>query len=95
LKNTIFELGALKIPMLLVPLSKKSSRGDQIENAKYFNRLGIAEVVEEENLESLEFVLEKMLSNLKPYKLSLAKSSFSNGTDSLLKVIFNATKSHA
>lgn len=48
--NVIFELLALKKPMLLIPLSKKASRGDQILNAQSFQKKGYAKVLEEENL---------------------------------------------
>ncbi len=48
--NFIFEFLSLKKPMILIPLSKKSSRGDQIENAKAFQKQGFAEVILEENL---------------------------------------------
>ena len=34
--NTIFELALAQKPMLLVPLPKGASRGDQVDNAKYF-----------------------------------------------------------
>jgi UDP-N-acetylglucosamine--N-acetylmuramyl-(pentapeptide) pyrophosphoryl-undecaprenol N-acetylglucosamine transferase len=47
--GVINELLALSLPMLLVPLSKKSSRGDQIENARLFERQGYAQVLEEKN----------------------------------------------
>ena len=36
--NAIFELLAMQIPMLLIPLSLGASRGDQIENAKNFQK---------------------------------------------------------
>ena len=36
--NFIFEFLSLKKPMILIPLSKKSSRGDQIENARVFRK---------------------------------------------------------
>ena len=48
--NFIFEFLALKKPLILIPLSKKSSRGDQIDNARFFERQGYAEVVLEEDL---------------------------------------------
>ncbi|MDS9471227.1 undecaprenyldiphospho-muramoylpentapeptide beta-N-acetylglucosaminyltransferase [Sporosarcina pasteurii] len=48
--NAIFELLALEKPMLLVPLSAAKSRGDQILNAKYFKSLGLAYVLEEEEI---------------------------------------------
>ena len=85
--NTIFELATLKIPMLLVPLSKKSSRGDQIENARYFKLLGIAEVIEEENLKNLQSVLEKTLTSLPRIKTALEKQNLSNGLPLLLDEI--------
>ncbi len=39
--NVIFELLALKKPTLLIPLSKKISRGDQILNANSFEKEGL------------------------------------------------------
>lgn len=46
--NIIFELLALKKPSLLIPLSKKASRGDQILNARSFEKKGYAIVLTEE-----------------------------------------------
>ncbi|MCR8643756.1 undecaprenyldiphospho-muramoylpentapeptide beta-N-acetylglucosaminyltransferase [Paenibacillus sp. N1-5-1-14] len=48
--NSIFEFCALHKPMLLIPLSAKQSRGDQILNARSFHKAGYCEVIEEENL---------------------------------------------
>ncbi len=48
--NSIFEFLALNKPMLLIPLSKNASRGDQIVNAQSFKKQGYARVLEEENL---------------------------------------------
>jgi UDP-N-acetylglucosamine--N-acetylmuramyl-(pentapeptide) pyrophosphoryl-undecaprenol N-acetylglucosamine transferase len=48
--NFIFEFLSLRKPMILIPLSKKSSRGDQIDNAQVFARQGFAEVILEEDL---------------------------------------------
>ncbi|WP_409251045.1 undecaprenyldiphospho-muramoylpentapeptide beta-N-acetylglucosaminyltransferase [Bacillus sp. SCS-153A] len=48
--NSIFEFLALKIPMLLIPLSREASRGDQIINADSFVKQGIALKLEEEEL---------------------------------------------
>lgn len=48
--NSIFELLSLRIPMLLIPLSRQASRGDQILNAQSFQKAGYAEVLEEETL---------------------------------------------
>ena len=48
--NAIFELLALRIPMLLIPLSAAQSRGDQLLNAAYFKSIGTARVLKEEEL---------------------------------------------
>lgn len=48
--NAIYEFLALRIPMLLIPLSLSASRGDQIVNANSFQKSGYAHVLEEENL---------------------------------------------
>ncbi|GEN30753.1 UDP-N-acetylglucosamine--N-acetylmuramyl-(pentapeptide) pyrophosphoryl-undecaprenol N-acetylglucosamine transferase [Cerasibacillus quisquiliarum] len=48
--NAIFEFLALQIPMLLIPLSRQASRGDQIINAASFKKKHFAHVLEEEDL---------------------------------------------
>lgn len=46
--NAICELLALRKPNLLIPLSANASRGDQILNARSFERQGFSMVMEEE-----------------------------------------------
>ena len=46
--NAICELQALKKPNLLIPLSANASRGDQILNARSFEKQGFSRVLEEE-----------------------------------------------
>ena len=48
--NVINEILALNKLNLLIPLSKKASRGDQILNANYFKEKGYSNVLYEENL---------------------------------------------
>jgi UDP-N-acetylglucosamine--N-acetylmuramyl-(pentapeptide) pyrophosphoryl-undecaprenol N-acetylglucosamine transferase len=48
--NAIFEFLAMKIPMLIVPLTKKQSRGDQILNAEDFTKKGYSLTLDEEKL---------------------------------------------
>ncbi|MED3624701.1 undecaprenyldiphospho-muramoylpentapeptide beta-N-acetylglucosaminyltransferase [Neobacillus thermocopriae] len=50
--NAIFEFLALNIPMLIIPLGLKQSRGDQILNARAFEEKGFSLTLEEENLTS-------------------------------------------
>jgi UDP-N-acetylglucosamine--N-acetylmuramyl-(pentapeptide) pyrophosphoryl-undecaprenol N-acetylglucosamine transferase len=59
--NSIFEFLALRKPMLLIPLSRAASRGDQILNARSFKNQGLAEVLEEEELTDDKF-LESVFS---------------------------------
>jgi len=54
--NTLFELLALGKPNLLVPLSRRASRGDQIENAAYAREQGFSRVLEEEALSGAALV---------------------------------------
>ncbi|MGT2887012.1 UDP-N-acetylglucosamine--N-acetylmuramyl-(pentapeptide) pyrophosphoryl-undecaprenol N-acetylglucosamine transferase [Streptococcus didelphis] len=48
--NTLFELLAMQKLHLIVPLGKEASRGDQLENADYFEQHGYARQIAEENL---------------------------------------------
>ncbi|MDR3276897.1 MAG: undecaprenyldiphospho-muramoylpentapeptide beta-N-acetylglucosaminyltransferase [Treponema sp.] len=43
--GTIWECAALGKPMILVPLAGSGTRGDQVENARHFQRAGAAEVL--------------------------------------------------
>ncbi|GKU83068.1 undecaprenyldiphospho-muramoylpentapeptide beta-N-acetylglucosaminyltransferase [Niallia sp. NCCP-28] len=54
--NAIFEFLALKLPMLIIPLSKLQSRGDQILNAKSFTKKGFSLTLEEEEITSQTFL---------------------------------------
>ncbi|MBS4189692.1 undecaprenyldiphospho-muramoylpentapeptide beta-N-acetylglucosaminyltransferase [Bacillus sp. FJAT-49705] len=72
--NAIFEFLALQIPMLIIPLTKKQSRGDQLLNAKSFNGKGYAITLEEENLtghsliQALGFIEQNKLNMIKKMK---------------------------
>ena len=50
--NSISEILALKIPNILIPLSAKASRGDQILNAQSYEKQGFSTVLQEETLTS-------------------------------------------
>ena len=49
--NSLCEILALEKPHVLIPLSAKKSRGDQIQNARYFKEQGISRVIAEEELD--------------------------------------------
>lgn len=51
--NSIFEFLSLRKPMLLIPL-EIGARGDQMQNARYFEKHGWAEVMSERDLDPAE-----------------------------------------
>lgn len=63
--GAIAEFLALKKPMLLIPLSKNASRGDQIENAKRCEQLGVAQVLSQQELNPETFLAatESLIKN--------------------------------
>jgi len=62
--NAISEIVALGIPNILIPLSLKASRGDQILNANSFAKQGFSVVIEEEVLEDEVSVLYTAIQDL-------------------------------
>lgn len=48
--NSLYEILALSKPHVLIPLSLQVSRGDQIQNARYFQQQGVSQIVMEEQL---------------------------------------------
>lgn len=57
--NTIYELIVLHKPNILIPLTKTSSRGDQISNAEYCVRNGFSEMILQEQL-TTDLLLQKI-----------------------------------
>ena len=89
--NFIFEFLSLKKPMILIPLSKNSSRGDQIENANIFKEQGIAEVILEENLtqDTLLNTIHDVFNNRENYKNRMESWNSDCSLDKLFDSIAN------
>ncbi len=84
--NTVFEILALKKPAVLVPLAR-SSRGDQAENAAYFEQRGLVKVLPESELSSRLFeTLTQALSD-PLLAQNLRESTFPNGTENIVRAI--------
>ncbi|MFD3157545.1 undecaprenyldiphospho-muramoylpentapeptide beta-N-acetylglucosaminyltransferase [Haloimpatiens sp. FM7330] len=92
--NVIFELLALKKPNLLIPLSAKASRGDQILNARSFEKRGYSLVLQEDNSNDNEFLkgIEELTKNREKYIKNMNDSDFSNGTEIIVNLIKNISK---
>ena len=84
--NSICEILALNKPNILVPLSAKASRGDQILNASSFESQGYSYVLEEENMTNLNLLtaIDYVVTNKQRY-IDAMKAS--NQMDSVKKVI--------
>lgn len=87
--NTAFELISLGIPTLFVPLSKKASRGDQIENAAYFENKNLACVVKEENLSenNLPILLSELVSRSKRLKANMKNFALKGADERIAEII--------
>lgn len=87
--GAINEFLTLNKPMLLIPLSKACSRGDQIENAKLFCQLGYSLILEEEvySQEKLTQKLEELVKNDKIFKKNMQKSAKNNANEEIIKLI--------
>ena len=87
--GAINEFLALKKPMLLIPLSKECSRGDQIENAKLFSNLGFCEMIEEENFNNNLFLekLNYLIKNDKIFIKNMEKSAYLNACEKIVEII--------
>lgn len=93
--NAIFEFLALRIPMLLIPLPRSASRGDQIVNARSFQKKKYARVIEEEDL--TKELLIKELTSLKEagdeMKETMKEFSSDQSRDRIVKIIKEVEKS--
>ncbi|MBO7528073.1 MAG: undecaprenyldiphospho-muramoylpentapeptide beta-N-acetylglucosaminyltransferase [Clostridia bacterium] len=87
--NSLFELLAIAKPMLIIPLSKAQSRGDQIENAKYFKNKGYAEMMleEEMNTKLLLQNINKVLANRNKYISNMKSAKANNANKNIIDII--------
>ncbi|MUK88798.1 undecaprenyldiphospho-muramoylpentapeptide beta-N-acetylglucosaminyltransferase [Ornithinibacillus sp. L9] len=92
--NAIFEFLALCLPMLLIPLSKEASRGDQIINANSFEEKKYARVLQEEELTKDTLIKElEMLKRQAPVMLDYMKKYQSEKSrDRVIEIIKEYSK---
>lgn len=85
--NAIYEFLTLRIPMLLIPLGLDQSRGDQIDNAKYFESKGYGKMIPEyqltqfkllEQLKQIESHRTDITHQMESYKESYTKEDLFN-----------------
>ncbi len=92
--NAVFELLALNKPAVLVPLTTKSTRGDQLLNAAYFEKKGYARQLNQDTAttETLVAEIDALYRNRAAYIRTMELDTRSDGTDTILALIRNAAK---
>ena len=90
--NAICELLALRKPNLLIPLSAKASRGDQILNARSFERQGFSMVLEEEELTEVSLVsaVHELYDNRGTFIDAMRNSDQQDSIDTIVSLIEEA-----
>ena len=92
--NAICELSALNKPNLLIPLSARASRGDQILNAHSFEHLGYSKVLEEEEItkESLLDAVHDLYENRESYITAMSSSKHKDSIELIVQLFENSVK---
>ena len=93
--NVICELLALKKPNLLIPLSPKASRGDQVLNARSFEAQGYSLVLAEEDMDSVSLTekIYELYKNRNKYVTNMNASSQVDATNKIISLIEENAKS--
>lgn len=87
--NSIYEFLALKKPSLLIPLPLSASRGDQILNARSFQRQGFSKILMQENMTDdtlYESIMDLQL-NRDRYIKAMNESDMDNSIDLIFEQI--------
>lgn len=94
--NAICELLALRKPNLLIPLSANASRGDQILNARSFERQDFSIVLEEEEVtkDSLLEAVNKLYTNRSTYMEAMRNSGQHDSINTIVNLIEESMLKH-
>lgn len=87
--NAICEISSLHKPNLLIPLSAKASRGDQILNARSFERQGYSMVLEEEEItdKTLLNSIKELYANRQSYVDAMENSQHIDSINHIIDLI--------
>ena len=90
--NAIFEILALNLPALLVPLPRASSRGDQILNAEHFKANGWSMVLHQDQMtsDSLLGHINQLYKERRDYRKRMEQSHANEANKRTLRVIYSA-----
>lgn len=92
--NSIYEFLALKKPNILIPLPLSASRGDQILNAKSFEKQGYSKALDQDTLTE-DILLEAILnvySNRERYIQNMSREDHTRGVEKIMEIINNEAR---
>jgi UDP-N-acetylglucosamine--N-acetylmuramyl-(pentapeptide) pyrophosphoryl-undecaprenol N-acetylglucosamine transferase len=87
--NSLYEILALGKPHVLIPLSPRVSRGDQIQNARYFQQMGISIVVNDDllNAETLLNAVNEVVQNEASIEQKIKALGITSSVEKILAII--------
>jgi UDP-N-acetylglucosamine--N-acetylmuramyl-(pentapeptide) pyrophosphoryl-undecaprenol N-acetylglucosamine transferase len=92
--NSLYEILRLKKPHILIPLSKRASRGDQILNARFFESQGLSHVISEEELtgQGLFELIKTVYANKEEDQIKLANFPLPESNQIIYKELVEIAK---
>ena len=87
--NALYELLVLAKPHILIPLPQTQSRGDQIENARYFEQLGASHVLAEVQLtpDTLAQAIQMVQSNKEKFFAAISALNIQPAVPAIIKIL--------
>lgn len=92
--NAIFEILALALPNLLIPLPLEASRGDQILNARYFEKMGFSDVLMQNDItpETLKAHIAALQEHAPAMRNTMKTSTMAGGAKNVAEVVLAAAE---
>ena len=92
--NSLFELLSLKIPCVVIPIPKGISRGDQEQNALYFQKLGLITVLPQSALTgvSINTAVNSVYENRLQIKENFKNSPINDKSSIIASLLFSYLK---
>lgn len=89
--TAVFEIMALNLPSLLIPLGLDASRGDQILNARYFHKKGCCRLLLQEDMteETILLEIDELYENREKYKTEMKKEDVAGAARKVADIITN------
>lgn len=98
--NSLWECAVLKKPLILIPLCGSGTRGDQVDNAKFFENKGVAIVLEKDIADSthLKSAVDKLFDKTERMHFSESYDTFipkERCAFSIAKLLFSTIESNS